>query len=1089
MPAGAFRAYAGEPAGATRAAIAAPLSILPPAATAEVAAITGSLAPKTSRRRKIDHKHAKAVRPVVPAPLNILSPVALMPAPAEPATVVAAPAMPEPAADSDHTSAAPATVPAHDPGEKADNLENPLDRPATRPAAISAPAPAPPSPPSSPAAEDNPLDRPAQRPAAQPAKAEAPAAPSPQNADEAYENPLDRPAMRSDATRQAAAAPDAAAAEAAEENPLDRPAVRSSVASAPVDAEENPLDRPAVRPADEEAAVAPAPEASAPEAAPPQEEAAFPDDIVLTGGDPVDPLDQTASVRAKSRSTQPPKPAKPAGQPLQLEVFLNGETVKMVGAFIRRDDGHLLSTAAELKSLGIRPTDDAKDEDYIELDTLSGFTYTYDEPRQRLDGNIEVDRRMPNEFDGRGTVEKVERTKSSWGAALNYLVFATSERDDERREFSFSGASAQLEGRLFTPYGHFQQTGFLGKSPGQDSSIVRLDSTFEFAHADKAVIYRAGDVVASGPSWSRAMRLGGLQASRDYGMRPDLVTLPLPVISGTAQVPSTIDIFVNNVKTYTNNLPVGPYNIANVPGITGAGNAIVVLRDQSGREISQALPFFTSPSLLAPGLLDFQAQIGFPRFGYGSDAFSYGPWPLAIASGRYGISKNFTAEGHLEAGAGLINSGAGMVTNFGALGVLSLASRTSLFDGVLGHMLHGSFETKLGPLSLSLGSQRTVGRFEDLVSVTARMNNHPYDITRLRIEDLKFDAAGFLDKGAALASRVPKAMDRITIGIPVTALQGSLGLSFVNLKTAQSERSRILNATWSQMIGEAGSLTISAFTDLEKPGSAGIFAGYSTPIGRGFQGSVGMSSNRQGSYGTAEIDKPLGREVGDWGLKLRDTEGREASTRTLVASYRSNLARLEGTVEQATGRSRASFEAEGGIVLTTGGIAMGQRVQQSFAVVDTGAPNVPVLHDNRSVGKSDWQGLVLVPDLVPHQKNRISIDTLDLPVGAQIGNTNEVVVPNTHAGLRVDFKVDTDARAVIFTLHDAAGKPLQAGLQGKLVETGENFVVGYDGQAYLDNARDKNTVKVDLLGTECIATFELNKSEAGIPTIGPFVCQ
>ena len=62
--------------------------------------------------------------------------------------------------------------------------------------------------------------------------------------------------------------------------------------------------------------------------------------------------------------------------------------------------------------------------------------------------------------------------------------------------------------------------------------------------------YRAGDTISGRTlAWTRPIRLGGLQVQRNFALRPDLVTLPLPSYSGSAAVPSTVDVYVNNIKS------------------------------------------------------------------------------------------------------------------------------------------------------------------------------------------------------------------------------------------------------------------------------------------------------------------------------------------------------------------------------------------------------------------------------------------------------------------------------------------------------------------------------------------------------------
>ena len=41
-------------------------------------------------------------------------------------------------------------------------------------------------------------------------------------------------------------------------------------------------------------------------------------------------------------------------------------------------------------------------------------------------------------------------------------------------------------------------------------------------------------------NWTRPVRLGGGQVQRNFGIRPDLITMPLPSLSSSAAVASTV---------------------------------------------------------------------------------------------------------------------------------------------------------------------------------------------------------------------------------------------------------------------------------------------------------------------------------------------------------------------------------------------------------------------------------------------------------------------------------------------------------------------------------------------------------------------
>lgn len=77
----------------------------------------------------------------------------------------------------------------------------------------------------------------------------------------------------------------------------------------------------------------------------------------------------------------------------------------------------------------------------------------------------------------------------------------------------------------------------------------------------------------------RPVRLGGVQIRRDFSLRDDVVSSLLLSYPGTAAVPCTIDVYVDNVRAYSGAVPSGPFNLSNVPMVTTAGEANFVLRD------------------------------------------------------------------------------------------------------------------------------------------------------------------------------------------------------------------------------------------------------------------------------------------------------------------------------------------------------------------------------------------------------------------------------------------------------------------------------------------------------------------------------
>src|SRR5271165_1407167 len=234
-------------------------------------------------------------------------------------------------------------------------------------------------------------------------------------------------------------------------------------------------------------------------------------------------------------------------------------------------------------------------------------------------------------------------TPASPGAFLNYQLSGQRINGQDSE-----GAFAELG--VFAAAGVVTNTAvarYGGADYGYANQLVRLDTTYTRDFPDALETLNVGDTISDGGSWGYAVRYAGVRWSRNFSLRPDLLTTPLLTTGGTATVPSTVDVFVNNQLVTSNQLPAGPFVIDRLPTVSGTGDVSVVVRDALGREQVLTQTFYSSTTLLAPGLTQFSVNLGTVRDNYALDSNQYGG-TLGEYTYRRGITNDFTLEGHAE---------------------------------------------------------------------------------------------------------------------------------------------------------------------------------------------------------------------------------------------------------------------------------------------------------------------------------------------------------------------------------------------------------------------------------------------------------
>ena len=741
--------------------------------------------------------------------------------------------------------------------------------------------------------------------------------------------------------------------------------------------------------------------------------------------------------------------AQAAPQALYLDVSINGQRVNKVASFLRYGDGRFSAARSELRELAIDVGDAGKADDQLFLDKIDGLKFVYDEPQQKIAIEIQASSLQRNTYRASSRVDGVaDRAAVTTGAVLNYGLYGSVNEDELSDWHFYEGASVALEGRIFGDFGTIEATTLTGFA---DFDSRRIDTSWSYSFTDSLVTLRAGDFVSGGYAWTRPIRMAGFKIERNFDLRPDLITKPLPTISGSAAVPSTVDVYVNNIKTYSKDVPGGPFTVRDLPVISGSGVTRVIVRDPSGRETISETPFYSSSSLLRESIWDFSAEVGLARLNYGTRSFDYDLQPIASASVRYGVSDSLTVAWHGEAGLGVINGGAALVTQVGLFGTVEFGLSASRHEGSVGGQVFASFEGDFGGISLNARTQRA---FNDYTDVAAHAQGADYAAS----------TGGYLTVAPATA------IDFVSLGVPIEFTSGNLNVSYVHTERANGETFDIGSVSYSQRLTDSLSLYSTAFKSFSDADGVGFYLGLTMALEDGRSLSSGASYDTDGIGITGTYAKTAGLEPGSLGWRVQVSDGRHEVVRADV-DYTASKALLRGSLAHGAGGISGSYAIDGAVAVTKDGVFLSRPIDDAFAVVDAGAPGVEVRVENQTIGTTDESGKLLVTGLHAYQKNKIAIDPNSLPVNARIPTTKIDAVPADRSGMSVRFDVDTAPKAALVEFRRVDGGLIEAGHKGKLLQTGEEFMIGYDGQGYIEGLSANNTVEIALSDGQCRATF------------------
>lgn len=617
-----------------------------------------------------------------------------------------------------------------------------------------------------------------------------------------------------------------------------------------------------------------------------------------------------------------------------------------------------------------------------------------------------------------------------------------------------SSAFAQLAG--YYGYNLFISGFSWRRIPGVESRFLRLDSQWSRDLYTRGERINIGDVTSSADPFAVRYRSAGLQWKREFSLRPQHQTFATPLLTGTAELPSDVELLINGTRRARMQVPPGPFVIDQTPIVTGDGQAELILTNALGEVQIQQINYYVDPSLLRKGLLDFDLSLGWARQNFAIESFDYDALQVD-ALVRYGFSDAMTVEARSHVSQDYSNAEVRYVFKLGALPVTA-----NLGAGAVSIDSKGSHE--LVRWGLSWQNRKYFAGIQ-----STYVNSGGRDLSPVPLQEQWLARAGVR-------------WGQWNISLDQLYRENDPSDSF--------ERQNVrLNRSFRLSQGFAA-ISLGGFRidDSETGLDTGWQLSFSwTPHPKHrLAASTRQSDQSQwmSSYDYRDTEE-LGQQAQ---LIYSDSNDRGI----WVAQHSGRYSRWHTRARAESRDSAETIQAglQGAVGWLGGHWFLSRPISSSYALVKAGEHDeLPIMRHNRVAARTDARGLALLPGLLPYQANHIRIDPLDVPLDSQINQAETQVTPAAGRGIFVNLSLSS-AQAVELTLMRAPGVPVPAGavIVGDGIE--QRFYVGESGASYVLLDQQKHDFAVSWIGGSCRFSLRRDQLKTGVqPYIGAIPCQ
>jgi outer membrane usher protein len=735
-------------------------------------------------------------------------------------------------------------------------------------------------------------------------------------------------------------------------------------------------------------------------------------------------------------------PASDEGAMTVLSAALNGHEMRG-DTIVTVRDGRTLIPLDDMKRWRLRFAGEPISIDgqlFAPLAGVPGLTFKIDKAQQQLQLTVPIASFESSLISGQQAL--LRPSEAARTAFVNYdLSIEHSGSSTVGAGFFEFGAS--------DAHGLIENTMVVGNNPA-GRKVIRLD-TFAIRD-DPGGLTRLtiGDTLTHMATWEQPVRFGGIKWGTDFTLQPGFLSFPTPTFNGQAQLPSSVQLYVNSVLNYQGQIEQGPFTLNRLPVVSGAGDVSVVVKDMLGVERRVVTSYYTSTNLLRPGLSDFSIEAGAERHGYGTQSFEYGP-PFVAGSYRRGLTSHVTVETRGEASSDVQDIGGGISAVIGKVGEIGLAGSASRASQGKGYLY-----------------RVYAARISQFWSFSASYQHSSKAYLQLGLDD---------------NVQRPREILQLSGGANTPRL-GSLTANMSYLRLNDGTRTRVTSLTYGRQIYRVGYFNAFVLRTRADTGRTDTTAGISLSVAFGTRGTAFAQIDSDSRRIESQLNRPDDK---GWGYRLVASQGKSDQQQAEL-DYRGSAIDLTANVERFNGQLDQRLLASGSLLLAGSSVLPARRLDSSYAIVNVGngEKGVRIYQENRLVGATNGAGIAVVTNLRPYESNRISVSPGDLRLQSVIANDNLIVVPRYLAGVKANFQVTNgNAGTVIVRLPN--GDPLEP---GTAVASGSQiFYTGFDGELFIDDITPGKVLVAKRTAGPCTIILPAVPKGVELPRVGPLTCQ